>query len=443
MGLLLVALSPPYAIWCCSGLENPRYVLLIALLLACTVAALSVQPEPRIRDAVIAGLLAGLVAATRPDGVTYAALWPVSVLLGASGPVMRRLRAVLLAVITSLVCIAGLAIWRWSTFHDFVPNSYHAKGEPIASEAPEAALLVFVLVVAIASGRWLAQPNPRLARVVTVLLVMVLLGTDHSGSVYWALAGPVGSLVFGLILTSAIWCPRFAARLPWLGLVLLGLFAYLALPEDWMGQHRFATPLLMAATVWGTVEVVRVVSIISVQRWRHVAASGFIAAAVLHLSITGTEAINFAARPPVPMSQVEKHFRQKHTRWAEDMSCSDAFVLIPDVGGALWARTLPIIDLGGLFYREIAQLFKSKPEKLRNYILDQVQPAIINIHGPRAYPSGLSGDEKFQADYVPVFEGPVLSRLAGRDLNSGDYVRRELIGSDALLRKWRLQTGRK
>lgn len=82
---IATALVPSWAIWTASGLENALFALVVTTLAAVLVrgAARATLLDPKV--AVAAGLLAALAALTRPDGLVYAAAFPVvAVLCGSS-----------------------------------------------------------------------------------------------------------------------------------------------------------------------------------------------------------------------------------------------------------------------------------------------------------------------------------------------------------------------
>ncbi|MFO1076207.1 MAG: hypothetical protein U1E73_00610 [Planctomycetota bacterium] len=130
-GLLLLAVHPTFVVWSLSGLENGLYALCIATLLLASERA--AHGSTSRRRAIGAGLIAGMAAATRPDGLVFAAWWPLTVLLAAPGALRERCERAALAAAVTAACIVGMTIWRWETFGDVVPNTFHAK---VGSSAP-------------------------------------------------------------------------------------------------------------------------------------------------------------------------------------------------------------------------------------------------------------------------------------------------------------------
>ena len=436
IGIVLVAASPPVAIWSSSGLENPLYALVIALLLAWAVSAVLKHPDHA--SAIVAGLLAGVAVAVRPDGLTFAALWPLTVLIGSTGSLSLRIRGAAMAVSVTLGCVALQILWRWHQFGDVVPNTFRAKGASMESGLPKAVVLVlFVSTVLYIAYRWGRQRREVAVAAATLLLASAFWVQGLRG-VPQALAGPLGPLVLATAFAATRLGGDWRMRLPWVLASSLGLFAFIALPGDWMGEFRFATPFLMIATVWATVEVGRGVTAISHARWRLAAGGLAVAAVILLLERDVSHAIRFREHPALPMRVVESQYRATFSQWAEDLELDDPVALVPDVGGALWARTVRVADLAGLCDRRIAGLV-GDPSKMRRYILDELQPEFIRIHGPWAIVSGLPGDPQFESDYIEVLgtSGSAVSADVGASVFSGDYVRRDLVRDPELLVRWR------
>jgi hypothetical protein len=114
---LFLAAAGPLAIWSASGMETSAFTAALILLY---VAAL--RDLGRERGGLGTGVLLGLVAALRPEGLLYAAP------LVAAAP--RRLRWHL-RVWTGAACIiAPLVIFRLLYFHDWLPNPVRAKANP-------------------------------------------------------------------------------------------------------------------------------------------------------------------------------------------------------------------------------------------------------------------------------------------------------------------------
>ena len=121
VGPLVVAASPNYAYWICSGMESGLH----ALLLAGSVWAL--VRDFRVRRGLTSGLLLAGLALTRPEAplviVVAAGFWMLWLFEEDRSP--GRPEAILLGVL-GLVACAYLA-FRWAYFARLLPNTYFAK----------------------------------------------------------------------------------------------------------------------------------------------------------------------------------------------------------------------------------------------------------------------------------------------------------------------------
>ena len=221
----VLAACSPFVIWTISGLENA--------LLACLVVALcgltrerAVRLEPAGRLDALAGALAALAALARPDAILYAPLYPatVAVVCLAAGR-YRDLGRRWLAIGAGFVPLFfGYLAFRVAFFGDWVPNTFHAKGGP--------------------SITGLLAPRKFLE-----------LAESAFGDFMWP-ALIVGAAYVTLLLVRRRLSRRTGVLVGFTGVAAA---AYLMMPLDWMGEHRFATaffPLAywlvadLVATAW-------------------------------------------------------------------------------------------------------------------------------------------------------------------------------------------------
>lgn len=158
-----------------SGMETGLYALLTVL----AVSALARQDEPTAGRASSwwLGVVLALLALVRPEGVLLAALAVGAVWWGGGRPGERW--AVLAPVALAVV---GMEVFRWLTFGDLVPNTFHAKPpNPVRG----AAYLGQYLLWGLGGVGWLAAwPLVRRARVARAVLAGALvlgLGVAWSG----------------------------------------------------------------------------------------------------------------------------------------------------------------------------------------------------------------------------------------------------------------------
>ena len=209
LALGLLAAQSGFAIWMVSGLENPLYACLYAGL--ALLAARAIRENSSREIPILAGLLAAGLALTRPEGILFAALFPLALALS-SGRRLARLGFYLAAL--ALPVAAHLAM-RLAWFGEWVPNTYYAKGGPTLATLGSLAALD-------------AGPAARML------------------SLLRAAFGKPGAWVgLGLLLALGFLIGRGKLRretVLLLGATLLGGLPYLLLPLDWMPEYRFATP---------------------------------------------------------------------------------------------------------------------------------------------------------------------------------------------------------
>ncbi|NDZ91580.1 hypothetical protein G3I23_39665, partial [Streptomyces sp. SID10115] len=204
-GVLLGA-NVSFVAWTFSGLENPLYACVATVLAAVLVRAVAADSLLGRGPAAASGLLALVAALTRPDGAVLAGAYPLLVLLTVGDAKMRhRVRAAMLSAVAFAVPYALFLVWRLAVFGRLVPNTAVAK----AQELPDAELFSRTTGELLTFAGWPA-----------VLVAAALLGIalTRRGMPRTALA----AVVLPLALT---------------------LCAYGVLEPDWMGMHRFATPV--------------------------------------------------------------------------------------------------------------------------------------------------------------------------------------------------------
>ena len=144
--LSLLAFNTSFVVWSVSGLENPLYAFLIALLLY------FVTVEGRPIPVAITGLL---LALTRPDGIIFGAVYPIILLVHGLHKNRRNL-LIYVTVFTASSC--AFLLFRWRYFGDLVPNTFHVKGGAGGSDianlfllSPDGYARVFELFYSVAS----------------------------------------------------------------------------------------------------------------------------------------------------------------------------------------------------------------------------------------------------------------------------------------------------
>jgi hypothetical protein len=391
--LTVVALQPGFVIWSVSGLENPLYVFLLSLLMA-EVFKLLIATSPSRTSLVFSGLLAGGVAATRPDGMIYAAVVPVIVMARAC--MARSLRPwlgafVWYSTVTAMLlgALVGFRLWY---FHDILPNTYYMKGAGHMGSMllPDAVPKLRDLAEAIAgSGRakW--------------LVVIVSAGT--------------------VFLLRRRFQPIHAV------LALFSLFSWLSyvlLPMDFMGEYRFATPFFLFFYTYVVAMAWSVCATVRASRLSFAMVIGLLAGITLVQAAKRSE--RFAAGPATSLALVAEYFGDRYNRVAESLGLESASLLTVNQGGTLLASKLAVFDLGGLCDRTIARTIGRDQQAFYDYVFERVRPTFIEVHTSWIRTADFDADPRFQRDYVAIKQRIVYENGTSR-VESADYVRRDAV----------------
>jgi hypothetical protein len=393
---LLLALDTSFMVWSMSGLENALLAFLLAV--SASLALRSGGAQGRRWDGV-AGIVAGLLALTRPDAVLYAAAYPAALLIGRQETVRAWLRYRLVPYAIGLVAVFGsYLVFRRAYFGDWVPNTFHAKVRP--------------WMMAVDAGRALELVQSAVGR----------------------LTWPVLALI-GLALAASLRRRSPAPRLAVLAVYLvLAAGAYVILPPDWMGEYRFATGFFLffywalgeaLAWWWAAGRPLRV-------RWLAPAAVVLLLAESVSVHAARTD--DFARNPTVPFGRISE-FARAYDRLASALGPGTHSLLTPDLGGMLYTTRLRVYDLAGLCDRTIARTLMDDATAFHDYVFAATRPTFIHIHGTWSDWARLHADARFARDYAVLYE--TWARPSGADAGgegepwSGDYVRREAMATPA------------
>lgn len=394
-GLLLGA-NVSFVAWTFSGLENPLYACAATVLAAVLVRAVTAGNLLGAGPAVTSGLLALVAALTRPDGAVLAGAYPLLVALATGRAVLwPRVRALALGVGAFVVPYALFLAWRLAVFGRLVPNTAVAK----AQEPPGAELFSRTTGELLTFAGWPA-----------VLVTAALLGValTRRGMPRAALA----AVVLPLALT---------------------LCAYGVLEPDWMGMHRFATPvwplgaLALAAAAVGLAER-------GGPRPRAAVAVALGTTLLLSWSAQRESAAAFRAEPTLPMCLVVNRDGVVFNTYADRLGIEDGSVLLPSLGGTLLTSDLTVYDLAGLTEPRIADaLAAGDTEGLRTYAFRELRPTFVHAVGVWARKTGMTAPRLTAEGYLPLY------RTAD---GGGDWVRADAVRHPERLGPLRAWAGR-
>lgn len=358
-----VALTPSFVIWSFSGLENSLMALAVAWLAAVLVRAAMADCLLTARTAVTCGLLAALAALTRPEGLLYAAAYPIVVAsFVRKGILLRTARAAAVSIAAFAVPMGAYLLWRVLTFHALLPNTAMAKAQhvPQVTAVHQAINLIdyvgwpLVLIAVACVGAVLARPSP--ARRTVVVLAVPL---------------------------------------------ALAVLSFVVLVRDWMGELRFASPIWPLAALTAAVAVAAVTREMSV-RGHAVLATCTVLACVLTAITWQQRADRFSRGPTVPLCAVVDQARV-YDEYARILGARNGSVVLPDIGGTALTSRLRVVDLAGLADRRVAGYWAAGDMAgLRDHVFARVRPTIIHAHGGWSTRTGLLTDPRATSGYTVV-----------------------------------------
>lgn len=411
MACAFLAISPPLVIWTASGLENGLLFLLVAALFA-------VIAERTPRFPALAGALAALLAMTRPDGLVFA---PAVALIALAEPLAARRGARAAAASLGRAAAAFAAIWgpffayRLSVFHLPWPHPYYAKRE----------------VLTFADRLRVFADKPDALR-------------DKLADFCAGLAGPAGAWIL-LATFAAIAVLIAVRRLPfalWAAAVIqaAAIAAYALLDADWMGEHRFATAAIAAS--WITASLAA--HAFAAQAPRRFAAA-LAVAFTLGLAHFAPRLVRFAQSPPTAYADVVREAR-RFNAYADALGVARGSILTADLGGALMESRLGVIDAAGLCEPQVVRTLKPDGvtwsydhPRFHDWVLGELRPTFVTTRKFWSNVTALSHDPRFARDYVAInaYDDPYVRAVFGRDVRSGDFVRRDALPDAGALERLR------
>lgn len=393
----VLAAIPSFVIWTFSGLENSLYALAVVVLAVVVIRAVLGGRLLTGRVAILTALLAVLAALTRPDGLIYVAAYPLVVAMLVTRPVLRASASrVALSVGVFVVLYGAFVAWRYALFGQLLPTTAVAKGQSL----------------------------PRIADLGRATDLITYAG-------WLAVIVAVACLAYQLAHPSRVRTALSVATVP----LVLALVAYCVLPDDWMVQYRFATPVWALGALVGTLAVWTTFGVARVRGRVGLALAVVVAVVVSGLQLTDS-ARTFRAEPTVPLCIVADRYGRLFNAYADVLGLQHASMLLPDVGGTALTSRLTVYDSPGLVSPEFAQ-YRADDDMagLRDYVFTELKPGFIHTHGWWGEMSGIPGDPRLARDYHRIVRHPEGPR-------SQDWVRKDLVSGPAALARLRAYADR-
>jgi hypothetical protein len=387
-GLTLAAI-PSFVIWTVSGLENSLFGMAVTWLAVLLFVAVRKDRVLTAKVAIWSGVLVAFAALTRPEGLIYGGAYPLVVLFQLRKPQLgRSVKLVVVSVVAFAIPFGAYLAWRIAEFGRLLANPSIAKGQGLPGLSALKQPFELVEYAGIAG---------------TVLL----------------------ALTIGYALVRAEWRRSLVALVVPLA---LGIIAYGVMVPDWMGQHRFATPIWILAALAGTLaagELLRRSRAVL----RAVVVLVLVAAAIPSGMGFASASEKFREVPTVPACLIADRFGRGFNTIADILGLQQASLLLPDLGGSSMTSRLHLVDMAGLVEADVADFVKKGDMPgLRDYVFEKVKPTFIHSWGPWAAGNGITVDPRIDRDYEPIFVYP------GSGPRNGDFVRKDAVSSPEKLK---------
>jgi len=399
--LLFIASNASFVIWTTSGLENALYAALVSLT-ALLLLKYASEDIPVFQNAGKIGAVVGLAALTRPDGAIYVLSFPMIILTTHRITHKSRLFEALKSVLGFLSAFTLLAgtylLFRVVYFGALYPNTYYTKG----------------------------GLRPSIGH------LKLLLNSLFGGNV-WI---PISVVLLALVANAYLRRKRmWRQRVIIWDMCLLATATYILLPNDWMGEFRFATPFFLLLATAIAVEAKAASDYLTntykLSSSRRALLIGALLLAMFSISISEQypRFASFRSNPVVALRTIATEYAYPFNTYAERLGLTDASLLTPDLGGVLFYSKLKVYDLAGLCDGTIARLHPRKQPAFYNYIFDTIKPTFIHTHGYFTAISEFDTDKRFARDYVDIeqLEDKYAERQLKRKVMSGNFVRRDAL----------------
>lgn len=356
VGPLLLAASPNYAYWICSGMESGLHALLLVA------SVWSLVRDFRLGQGLTSGLLLAGLALTRPEAplvvLAAGALWALWLFRERRWPGRAEGR---LVGVLALVCGAYL-VFRWAYFARVLPNTYFAK------------------------QYWGFRAD------------RYLLGFARAYPVPLVLATLLGAL--GLVSRTA----RRPASLA-LAFIASDVVFVWVVKADWMAEWRFLGPLwpllgiLVSAGLCALADLSTRRTLPFPPRLVPLLASAAVLLLAVPAELSRFDATRRDAGFPATFVRDNALTLRRRLR---GLGVEQARVGLADIGGAgLALRGDRIVDVAGLADYAMAEQGGNFPA-MEDYLVGEGLPDVVDAHGPSGHVGGFG---RLMRHYRPIGGG--------------------------------------
>jgi hypothetical protein len=453
---LLLAASPQFVLWNASGLENSLFVFLL------TAGLVRLLGELRAEGAAPwSGLLFFALTMTRPEGVAYAGIAGLALLMDAV--VTRRLRPVLGYSLALGLPLVAYNLWRTAYFAWPFPNTYYAKlgkgttfkpwtfdgggwkyvGRYLLDHGIGPLFPVFALGALMGRRKALA-----LTVSLSVYLGVVVLWDGKAGFDLlqgeplnidplpepvralgkfwpklraWSIAGALGLL--GLLLLGG---PGWRARGALWAMLCFGGFFALYSGGDWMKGHRWFSliivPIMVSLTV-GLGEVyARWLQPLEARRHGPALRRGLLWLALGAMFANEARHIGaFAVGPETSVRDIRR--RVDYMAWVQRRLDVDHITLLDvDMGAHMLYSGWEIVDIAGLVDVPMARHSDFERRFLHQYLMVERLPDFAHVHGGWATSSKIPQLKGWKDQFIELPGYPI----GERSLHIGNHIRKGL-----------------
>lgn len=448
--VLWLALSPQYAVWAASGLENGLWVWLL------TVGSLAFLRELRDGGPPWSAVPMALLAITRPEGPIYVAVMAFTGAGLARGRPRDLLRIAGFTAITAGTWLAYQG-YRELVFGWHLANTYYAKvevgvekfrpfdwgrGGDLTHGWPylrswavwsTAGFLVPLLPVAATGTQgWRGQ----LGKGIGAVLALLLIPGAHwlTKNAWWPLEAEPEAL--GVARIGLIYLTLFA--LPWLGndrpghharvlaWMLVGtLIAFtVAVGGDWMKGHRWLNHVSVPLAVVFADLLVTLPALFPSADPKRLRRGIFVAFGGFPLIAAVWQDINLLA--PTETSPFDVSRRTTYMNVVQErLHVDHATTLDIDMGANMWWSGDALVDVAGLIDVPLGHRHWER-DFIREYVFRERRPHFLHSHGHWHSVAQMGAQPQFRKDWVPIADyvsGPAMMHV-------GNHVRRDLLLDD-------------